>query len=257
MFEPLVAAIEQDLADLRERGRMTAAEALSRQVGRHFNAATMPLYFTGDLAALVVLVHLNPKQADAPDGRWHGPVPSVEKYLDDHRHFGRHAYGAESRRTHRSPFDHKQIRFLRPFGVINFVPDDCPGARYVNLERIIDDKAQLEVVPYGSDTFKLDGSAVEALEPHFRRLLDVICAVERRYVLFCGTVFDTLLAPHIVRRHQFRLTKNDGTISASRYRFANVELPYQGRTLRAGLASSFAIQGIPMAAYGAECAARY
>lgn len=256
MFESC-CRIEADLSDLRDRGRMRGAETLSRASGHHFNAATLPQYFTGDLASPVVLVHLNPKQKDAPDGVFRGQVPSLEQHLDDHQFFGRHKYGPRSPRTHRSPFDHKQIRFLRPFDAIDFLPESAPDARYGNLERVIDAKAQLEVVPYGSDNFDVPGRAASALAPHFARLLDVIADAERRFILFCGTVFDTLLDPFVVQRHVFRLTKNDGSETAGRYRFANVELPYDGRTLRAGIASSFAQQGIPMAAYGAECAARY
>jgi hypothetical protein len=51
--------------------------------------------------------------------------------------------------------------------------------------------------------------------------------------------------------------KRDGSQTTGRYRFANVEIPRAGGTIRAGIASSFAIPGIPMDAYAAECAARY
>ena len=49
---------------------------------------------------------------------------SFEEHFDAYRRFGAGMYGPDSPRTHRSPFDHKQIRFLRPFGVIDFVEDD-------------------------------------------------------------------------------------------------------------------------------------
>jgi hypothetical protein len=182
----LLQSIETDLADLREHGRMRAAADLSFAAGQSFNTATLPQYFTGDFTAPVVLVHLYPKQADAADSVWTGPVPTLEQYLDAYQYFGRYKYGPDSPRTHRSRFDHKQIRFLRAFNVIDFVPVGDPDARYTNLQRCIDHKLQLELVPYGSDNFRLYGRAADALAGHFARLLDVIAEHERSHVLFCG-----------------------------------------------------------------------
>jgi len=103
----------------------------------------------------LVLVHLNPKQRDNLAPVYQGPLwlPTFDAYIDYHQHFGKHHYGSQSQRTHKSPFDHKQIRFLRPFGVINFVEQKAKEDTYTNLERVIDDKLQLELIPYGSATF--------------------------------------------------------------------------------------------------------
>lgn len=253
----LYEAIQTDLDDLAETGRIRGAEALTAATGHHFNSGRPPHYFTGNLAAPLVLVHLNAKQDDEPEDRWNGPVPTLESYLDDYAHFGARQYGPNSPRIHKSRFDKNQIRFLQPFGAIPFIPDDAADAHYRNLELSVDAKAQLELVPYGSASFNLRGHRTSAVAPHFDRLLDVVTSVERTHVMFCGVVFDTLLARYVVNRHEFRLDKLDGSRTANKYRFANVEIPHDGQIVRAGIASHYAIQGIPTDEYASQCANRY
>jgi hypothetical protein len=52
---------------------------------------------------------------------------------------------------------------------------------------------KLELVPYATPDFPTGRLSVHELSPHFQRVLDVISAYERRYVLFCGAVFEKLL----------------------------------------------------------------
>jgi len=256
-YEKLTADVARDLDDLRSQGRLSAATRLSTGSGQQFNAGTLPLYFTGDLEARLVLVHLNPKQRDSVD-RWSGgPVPGVKEYVADHASFGQRMYGPTSGRRHRSAFDHKQIRFLRPFGVIDFLDENQPDARFQNLERAIDQKLQMEVIPYGSDRFRTQGMTSELLAPHWDRLLDTIATHDRSIVLFCGVVLGQLLQPYVTKEHRFRLPKADGSLTQNEARFANLRLEHEGRTLLAGLAYSYAQRGLPLGAYGAECSSRY
>jgi hypothetical protein len=123
--------------------------------------------------------------------------------------------------------------------------------------RVVDHKLQLELVPYGSASFSARGFTPAVLAPHFDRILATIAVVPRRYVLFCGAVFKPLLSEHVTRWHEFHLRKNDGTLTRQRATFANLLLPHHGGYLQAGLAQSWARQGIPMAAYAEEIRARY
>jgi hypothetical protein len=94
-------------------------------------------------------------------------------------------------------------------------------------------------------------------EPHFQRVLDAIAGYDRKFVLFCGAVFEKLLEQSDYElewdHHDFHLPLVNGGLSKNLYRFSNVLIDYQGGTVRAGVARSFAIQGIPMDLYGERC----
>jgi len=258
-YAPLLLEMRADLEEFLATGTIRRARQLAAETGQHFSADRLPQFFTGDLDGPVVLVHLNPKQAKAamPPPAWQAAVRTLEEYFDWYRHFGARMYGPTSPRTHRSSFDHKQIRFLRPLGVIDFVQGRSRDDRFANLKRVIDDKLQLELVPYGSVSFSTHGFTPAVLASHFDRILSTIAAVPRQYVLFCGAVFKPLLREHVTRWHEFHLRKSDGTLERQRSSFANLLLHHKGGFIRAGLAQSWARQGIPMAAYAEEVRSRY
>jgi hypothetical protein len=70
-------------------------------------------------------------------------------------------------------------------------------------------------------------------------------------------VFKPLLSEHVSRWHEFHLRKKDGTLARQRCYFANLLLPHEGDHIRAGLAQSWARQGMHMAAYAEEIRSRY
>jgi hypothetical protein len=263
-MQRLYREIERDLAELHQTGSIAAARTLAAATGQHFNSTQLPCYFFGELQADLVMIHLNPKQPNLPhDVRqrptlWGLPWPqTLPEYLDAFGQFGDRMYGASAPRTHRSPFDHKQVRFLRSFGDVELVADFHPDARYENLRRAIDHKLQLELVPYGSSTFAVTGFSAQVLHPHWARIMEVVVAHPRRHVLFCGQVFEKLLRPYLVEVQRFHLAKGDGQPTAQLARFALLRIPWEGHVITAGLAYSFARQGIPMGAYAAECRRRY
>ena len=255
----LLVEMRADIDEFLETRALSRARELSARTDQHFNHNGLPLFFTGDLDAPLVLVHLNPKQDDNTEPVFDGdlPIGSFEEYFDHCRHFGARAYGSGSPRSHRSSFDHKQIRFLRPFGIIDFVEEHSIVDRFTNLERVCDNKLQLELIPYGSATFSTVGFTSELLQPHYERIMAVIAARPRRYVIFCGAVFDKLFRDHVVEEHTFNLRKQDGTAERQASRFAVLKLPYENTTITAGLAHSWARQGIPMSSYGDEIRVRY
>lgn len=257
MFERFRHEIAEELAELHKTRKLRRALELSARTGQHFNHNEYPMYFTGKLDASLVLVHLNPKFPNNHADEFQGTVKSFERYFFEHEHFGQVHYGISSPRRHRSPFDHKQIRFVKPFGVINFVDEQEPEDRFTNLERVMEEKLQLELIPYSSDNFRAKGFTSAILRPHLERILDVICACRREYVIFCGTVFETFFKDSIVNQQKFFLSKKDGQTTQYQVRFSNLHFTYKGQVIRAGLAHSFAQQGIPMDAYGEKCRALY
>jgi len=250
-YPALLDEMRTDVEELLDTGSMAAAQELAAATGEHFNHNEPPLFFTGDLDASFVLVHLNPKQRDVTSNEPANALPfeSFEEYFDICRHFGARMYGPDSSRTHRSQFDRKQIRFLEPFGVIEFVEEKGKEDRFTNLERVFEGKLQLELIPYGSDAFSARGLTQDLLEPHYERLMSVITARPRDYIIFCGAVFERVMKPNITQWHHFHLTKADGSRTKGESRFANLRLPYGGEEIEAGLAPSWAQHGIPMSGY--------
>lgn len=259
MLDSFKSIIQSDIEEFIATRKMQRALDLSTQTGQHFNHNEYPMYFTGKLDADLVLVHLNPKQRNNPAPVYERELwlPSFDAYFEYHQHYGRYTYGPQSSRSWKSQFDQKQIRFIWPFGVIDFIEERAHEDRYINLERVIDDKLQLELIPYGSDNFSTRGFTREILQPHIDRILEVITACPRKYVIFCGRVFEEVFRQNIVGTHEFRLMKNDGTDSKSNAKFSNLHFDYQGQSIHAGLAYTFAKMGIPMAAYGKQVKAFY
>jgi hypothetical protein len=251
LFDEIVV----DVGALRSTGCINRARTLSAATGQRFVDDDYPAFFFGNLDASFVLVHLNPKLAFDRVPKLDGDpaVYSPEEHFQRHLYFGQRMYGPLSPRTHKSAFDHKQVRFLRQFDVIEFTDD-----AYLNLQHALDQKLQLELIPYGSPTFSTGGFTQEILSPHYQRIMRVIATVPRKYVIFCGSVFAKLLQPDwIVDEHTFHLTKNDGSLTRDVARFSNLRLPWGDRAVHAGLAHSWPRQGIPMASYGREVRARY
>jgi hypothetical protein len=146
---------------------------------------------------------------------------------------------------------------MRPFDVIDFVDEYSPDDKFTNLERVIDDKLQLEFIPYSSPTFDGRGLTESVLRPHYERIMRVITARPRQYVIFCGAVFEPLVREYIVAEHRFQLPRKDGQPEKMPSQFSTLSLDYEGRRVKAGFARSWARQGIPMPAYAREVRKRY
>ena len=193
------------------------------------------------------MVHLNPKRNK---DLWNKEctISSFDEYWDSFAQFGKRNYGIDSTRNHKSPFDHKQIRFLRPFELF---PIDNPD-KYLNLENVMDRKLQLELVPYGSPDFSYKTIGIENLKPFAERLLSVIDSKKRKYVIFCGKVFQPILKDFIFDQkiHNFKLNKNNGTQTLSDFQVINIKLKTNKGEINACIAPQFAKQGYPEGEYG-------
>jgi hypothetical protein len=251
----LLSEARMDVDQLLRQGHFDRARELSRHTGMHFDASCNPMYFTGAFESPIVLVHLNPKLSkELADYTY----LDFEDYFSKHRSFGKLHW--ESDPGYYSRFDLKQVRFLRPFRVIDFVPKSESGHLRTNAAKAIDEKLQLELIPYASHKFESAMFSNDLLRLHISRVLAAIVSYPREYVIFCGAVFDDLLDQSGLLSfrddHYFHLPTKSG-VSKMKYRFSNVQFRYQGMSVRAGIARSFAVQGIPMDAYGSACSDLY
>jgi hypothetical protein len=253
-YEPLFRAMRTDWAQLERGQTIQGALDLEAATGEPFCGDEPPQFFTGDLDASFVLVHLNPMAHGAEWARRHPWPVSFDEYVRTQRWFGRDHYGPGVPAWH-SQFDHKQIRFLEPFEVIDFAApaEDTRPANQVKLERVTDQKLQLELIPYRSPAFATSKirRAGSLLDSHVLRLLSTVAAAPRDYVIFCGAIFSHLLNTQIAERVDCEtfLRKRDGTKMRQKSRFTLMTLRTDGRHLQAGIAQSWARQGMPMDSY--------
>lgn len=253
-MDKLIKAMKSDFEELHKNRQMSRAKLLSEQTGMHVNDNEYPAYFFGDPQARFVLVHLNPKQQDNKSNRYEGNLKyaNFDEYFNYHRYYGKIHYGKNTKKKLKSPFDLKQIRFIKPFNIIDF--DDSDN-KYPNLEKVIDNKLQLELIPFGSSKFETTLIKGDPLKPYIETLLDTIISEEREYVIFCGKVFETLLKDYIVSKkdYVFKLPKIDGSTAKNNSSFSKIIINFNGKEISAGIAKSFAQQGLNISEYGKKC----
>lgn len=259
MFEDFKKVISEELDSYNELGCCKAARELAESSKQEFNYKKFPHYFTGDLEADLVMINLNPK--DGKGG--YEKFSNWEEYSEFYSSFGRRKHIEEE--GFKSRFDENQLCFYKGFGGIEFL-DDNDGknkeAFKQNLARVIDSKLQLELIPYASNNFKWEGLSKEHLDRQIERLLDIITAKERKYILFCGSQFVKLLEPYRIDKnrssniYETRLIKSTGEPVKGNYSFHNITLKYKDTILEAGIAQSYASQalhGYLKKDYGAFC----
>ncbi len=239
--------VQKAFDEWNEKGFCEEARLLNEGVGADYFDTANPHFFTGDINSELVLIHLNPKR-NKQEWNKKCDYSNFQSYWQSYERFGNRHYGKESERTHKSPFDHKQIRFLRPFGMLSLDNKD----KYQNLENVIDSKLQLELVPFGSPDFLYHKIGIENLKPFVDRLISIIGEKQRKYVVFCGRVFEPILSDFIVDKttHSFRLTKNDGNPTKSDFQVININLEKGNENINACIAPQFAKQGYPVTEYG-------
>lgn len=239
--------VELNYNQWSKNGFCEEAVLLNQKVGSKYFDTASPHFFTGDIKSELVLIHLNPKRSkDSFDEN--NPFKDFDDYLDNFVHFGKKKYGIDSLRTHKSPFDHKQVRFLKPFNLLPFMEGD----KYHNLEVVLDNKLQIELIPFGSPDFNFSKIKTENIEPYFERIINLLKSSERKYVIFCGKVFIELLQPYIIKQksHTFKLIKKDGTEIKDYFIVISIKLQYNNAIINAVIAPQFAKQGYPVSQYG-------
>jgi len=238
--------VETSFNEWKNNGICQQAVDVNKKIGAEYFNAASPQFFTGNIHAKLVLVHLNPKMNKENWGK-KCEYADFNEYWNFSTHFGNSVYGINSPRTHKSPFDLKQVQFLKSFGILPF-----NGEKYHDLEISIDQKLQLELVPFGSPDFNYHKIGVENLRPFIEISLNLLLECERKYIIFCGRVFCEILKDFILKEktHSFHLTKNDGNLTASEFEVTNIKLKCNQKEITACIAPQYAKQGYPVGRYG-------
>jgi hypothetical protein len=250
--------IRADIEALHETRTLPRARELSARTGVALNHSTYPVYFTGPLDSPVVLVHHNPVQRAVDAEQYAGgfEFADVDDYVEQHVRSGHYRWEVGEQQP--SPGDFKQMRFLRHWGVGGHADGTTPAEQRSNVACAVDERLLLELIPYGSPKFPAAPLPADVVGPLYERLMRVITAYPRNFVVLCGPVLEPILSSSIVAReeHRFRLPTSTG-VSRSEYAFCNLLLDFGGEHVAVGLAPHYASPGVPMDAYGAACRARY
>lgn len=241
-----------DFYEWKKQGRCTRARNLNKVIGEEYFCESNPHFFTGDLNSDLVLVHLNPKRNKNKSTKIFDvekpKFETFEEYFDYFTYFGRNNYGKNSGRTHKSPFDKKQIRFIKPLNILPLNGKDI----FKDLEIVIDNKLQIELIPFGSEKFNYNKVGINNIEPFIQNILSLIIAKDRKLIIFCGRVFDKILNTYVIDKkiHEFKLQKKDGTLTDDNYHFIEIQMQHNNKNISAIIAPQYAMHGMPIDKYG-------
>jgi hypothetical protein len=132
-----------------------------------------------------------------------------------------------------------------------------------NLENVIDQKLQLELVPFASSSFKYKKSDICSFDPYMERILKFLTQSQKRdYIIFCSRIFEQLLKNYVIDSNsfKFKFEKVDSTKSKLCYEIINLKIKFDNKELICAIAPQFAMQGCPVGNYGQmikECYGRF
>ena len=269
-------------ADLQERlnGReISAAVDISKAIKDGVSTLGLPSYFFGNRGAKTVVVNLNPGEAaDICDNSWRERTgnfgTSIDSFITDYAERQR-TYGEKFGVTPKGKadsFDVKQAAFLTPWVNSGIGLSSNPNwsdeeTRNIAAKRVIDNKLQLELVPYASAKFDFNSRNVNLLFPYVDMILDEIFAQERKYIIFQSAKFEDIFKDYN-KLHPCTFTllpldddnnrvllKEGGTLHG---RCRVVKINYNGKSCNALIAHTFPNQGLSkaydlMQKYGEFC----
>lgn len=248
MLEDFKQYMENKFNEFEKYGTAKEAIYLQEKIEQHLNHNNYPHFFTGKLDSRIVFVHLNPKEQDTDSNIFGGTrrFESFDEYFDFYERYGTYMY-KNPQSYLKSSFDQKQLKLLKALGIMNFLDESIDKKHKIrnrNLAISIDQKLQLELIPYGSDNLKsISNKKIQYLKGYINRILDLIISVERDYIFFCGKVHIGLLKDYIVSNTEYKIEvkTKDGKNTSSYYH--NIELNYNGKQIKAGILRTYPKQG--------------
>lgn len=202
--------IKLDLTELYNSGEITAAKELDGVIASEngepsFSVKGLPGHFTGKRDAKTVVVMLNPgRDVKAANDNVNNEIQkhkidtsSLDRFISSYNE-GKMSYGdLDSSRP--DYFDIKQALFLYSWekSGIDIPKELIDEDKYlkVRLEakrNVLMQKLQLELIPYASRKFSPNKKRIGALIPLIDTLFNEIFSCKRNYVIFCGSIFESI-----------------------------------------------------------------
>ena len=196
--------VEQDLDNIVAKNEIRNAVKLNKLLNETFNVKSEPMFFNGKLDAKTVFVMLNPGSpkdifpSDDVLNKYEKASTRYNNYLDYWINYG-------SKMTKVDNFDLKQAAFLYSFSNtgIALPKDFLNKSDEVRLEaqrNVLLQKLQIELIPYGSPTFKNHFGSLketrlklESISSYVEGVLDAIIAHKRDQIIFGSGQFYNIL----------------------------------------------------------------
>ena len=201
----LIEIITTDLTSLYNTDKIENAVNFNKAIGKQFISDNfIPMYFGGKYDAKTVFVMLNPGSqlnnsyafSKKDKSNYENVDDFISKYVEKHINIGKIDFDRLDN------FDLKQAAFLLSFqnsgiSIPDFTLDLKNRALKLKAkEAVLMNKLQLELILYHSAKFgevlQNENVAINNIDlflPHINRLLDVIAAVNREYVIFGAKQF--------------------------------------------------------------------
>ena len=287
----------EDYQDLLSEGKIKRAITLSRALSNlmksplYFSHFSEPHYPTNNLDAKTVFVHLNPgaglgninsedeyysqtwdKQRNA-DGYKLSSNASIDEWINAYSEsWKNYAHDRFVVKNEFDNFDYKQACFLLHWenSGIEFIKGNLKDReiQQTNIVNVINQKLQLELFPYGSNTIDTN-KIVKAFDlepniiiPYIENLLDTIVAHPRKYVLFGSRIFSSLFKNYHQKVQPIieleEVEQKFTGITKNSLAFSYVKLNWKNEQINAGIVHSFPRRDLPnaydkMADYGKLC----
>ncbi len=272
--------MRDDLLERLNGKEIPAAVEIGKAIKDGVSTLGLPSYFFGDRDAETVVVNLNPgEDSKLCDEAWcertKGFGASVADFIRDYLHRQR-TYGDKygvTKSGKADSFDVKQAAFLTPWenSGIGLEPDpnwDDESYRMEAKTNVINNKLQLELVPYASSKFDFYKRDIKCFRPFVEILLDEIFSKERTYVIFQSAKFEAIFNDYneafpgtfeLAKMAEIKPLKDGGRRGA---RCRVVKINYNGKCCKALIAHTFPNQGLSkayslMQKYGAFCYKHY
>ena len=261
---------------------ISTAKDISVAIKDDISTQGLPSYFFGNRDAKTVVVNLNPGEAaDISDNNWENRTKTfnnstIDKFLKDYierqSNYGE-KYGLTAKGKADS-FDVKQAAFLTPWEDssigLSATPDwSSEGYRLIAKTRVINNKLQLELVPYASAKFDINKKEIARFRPFVDTLLDEVFSKERKYIIFASAKFEDIFKDYNKEHpNTFDIIKEDTTSNALKVggtlkgKCCVIRINYKGKVCNALIAHTFPNQGLSkayslMQKYGEFCYKTY
>lgn len=202
--------MSKDLDELYHRGQISDAVDLNGAGVLSWPSSTQgkPGYYGGDRNAKTVMVMLNPGgNASCVDSdyrnlillskKWHSNQLSWSDFTSYYDLFkDLSANGGTYDRNRLDYFDLKQAAFLKEWRNCGVnIPQNFPVDKntfYDAKENVLNEKLQLELIPYASNKFGINRSAITNIVPYLDVIFDEIFSKEREYIIFAARIFEDI-----------------------------------------------------------------